>query len=579
MIFLKLKKFISIRKIPILIVALSSFIIWPLLMPGFFWVQDYLQVIRIYEMRQCIEDLQIPCRWVSDMGSGFGFPLFNYYGVFPYYIAAISSYLLGYIGAAKLIFFLPLVFGGVFMYILAKEVLGKEAGFVAAILYLFAPYRALDIYVRGSISEIFAMTLMPLVFYFFLKLIKTSGRVHFFTATFALAIFLLNHNLITMLFLPLLLVWIIYWLFAQIKYKELKRTAVAVIVSVTLGFLLASFFILPAYFEQSLIQAQNLKESEFIPNFRSHFLTINQLFFSRFWGYGISTWGENDGISFQVGWPHWQLVLVVCFFMFLGFLRTIIGYLKKFPFIELESNKNYLLYSMFLIISIASLLMTHNKSAFLWELIDKLQFVQFPWRFLSISIFSTSFLAGAIVLFFKKQYRIYIVAVIVFLTIFLNFRYFQPQSFKYNLTDKNMLTGSEWEFYQQGSLTDYLPQSARKPTKIAPAMPSIKGDAEIENFKKSSNKFVFQVRAKNRTIIDIPIFDFPVWKIFTNGLPIRHSSKGEFGTIRIELNPGNYLVTGYFENTWLRIFANLLSALASVIILLIFLNRKRLFRL
>ncbi|OGE33552.1 hypothetical protein A3J19_02320 [Candidatus Daviesbacteria bacterium RIFCSPLOWO2_02_FULL_41_8] len=556
--------FILRYKIPILLLLLSGFIVWPLLVPGFFRVQDYLQVMRIYEMRRCIEDLQIPCRWVADMGSGYGFPLFNYYGVFPYYIAAISSYFLGFIGAAKLIFFLPLVLGGVFMYFLAKEVFGKEAAFVSAVLYAFAPYRALDIYVRGSITEVFAMALMPLVFYFFLILIKSASLVNFLAATFTLAIFLLNHNLMTMLFLPLLIVWVIYWLFIQRKTSRFGKNLAVVFLSLVLGFLLASFFILPAYFEQNLIQAENLKESEFIPNFRAHFVTVNQLFFSRFWGYGASIWGDQDGLSFQVGWPHWQLALIA------GCLLLIQGFKDRFSLRE----KNYLLYFIFFAVSVASLLMTHNKTAFVWELIGKLQFVQFPWRFLSVAIFFVSFLGGVIVLFIKSRYRVYFIVIITFLTVFLNFRYFQPEYYKNNQSDKDLLTGSEWEFYQQGSLTDYLPKAARKPTKIAPGMPIVKGDAKVENFTKSSNKFKFRVEVKNRAIIDIPVFDFPIWKILANGKAIEHSDKGEFGSIRIELSPGSYIVNGYFENTWLRTAANSLSLIAAGVILLIILRRK-----
>lgn len=568
MVFLKFKTFFLQYKIPILLLVLSGFIVWPLLLPGFFRVQDYLQVIRIYEMRRCIEDFQIPCRWVSDMGSGYGFPLFNYYGVFPYYIAAFSSYFLGYIGAAKLIFFLPIVLGGIFMYILAKEVFGKEAAFVAAILYLFAPYRALDIYVRGSISEIFAMTLIPLIFYFFLKLIKSSDLVNFLATTFTLAIFLLNHNLMNMLFLPMLLVWVIYWLFIRRESGGLRKTAIIVMLSIILGFLLASFFILPAYFEQNLIQDQNLRESELVPNFRAHFVTVNQLFFSRFWGYGVSTWGDKDGLSFQVGWPHWQLALIVVCLLLLQRIRNR----------GLEKSRNYLLYFIFFSVSITSLLMTHNKSAFLWELFGKLQFVQFPWRFLSTAIFSVSFLGGAIVLFIKKQYRIYSILIITILTIFLNYRYFQPENFEYHLSDKDLLTGSMWEFYQQGSLTDYLPKDAQKPNKIAPKMPIVKGEAKITNYEKSSNKFKFRVGVKDQTIVEVPIFDFPNWQVFANGLPIEHSNKGEFGTIQIELAQGDYLVSGFFENTPLRVVANSLSTVALGIVLLVIFSRKSVFR-
>ncbi len=564
---LKLKTFFLQYKELVFLLLLSGFIVWPLIMPGFFRVQDYLQVIRIYEMRQCIEDLQIPCRWVSDMGSGYGFPLFNYYGVFPYYLGAVASYFLGFIGTVKLIFFLPLVLGGIFMYILVREVLNKEAGFLAAVLYLFVPYRALDIYVRGAISEIFAMTLMPLVLYFFLKLIKSSGRINFFSTTFVFTIFLLNHNLITMLFLPILAIWLIYWLFIYRNFSEFKITVIIVLLSFALGFMLASFFILPAYFEQNLIQDQNLRESDLIPNFRAHFVTINQLFFSRFWGYGASTWGNQDGLSFQVGWPHWQLLIAFVFLFLVQFIRNR-GFGK---------SKNYLLYYILLVISLISLLMTHNKSAFIWEAISKLQFVQFPWRFLSISIFSVSFLGGAIVLFLKKQYRIYFIAIITLLTIFLNFKYFQPENFKYNLSDKNLLTGSEWEFHQQGSLTDYLPLNAQKPNKIASKVPIVKGDAKVENFKKSSNKFEFSVDVKNRATIDIPIFDFPNWRVFVNGLLIGHSDKGEFGTIRIELSSGNHFVSGRLENTPIRVVSNVISILGIAILSLIFLNRKQVF--
>ncbi|OGE72398.1 hypothetical protein A3H40_04100 [Candidatus Daviesbacteria bacterium RIFCSPLOWO2_02_FULL_38_15] len=562
-----MKIFLLKYKIPIFLFLLSGFVVWPLLLPGFFRVQDYLQLIRIYEMRQCIEDLQIPCRWVADMGSGYGFPLFNFYGVFPYYLAAVSSYVIGYIGAVKLIFFLPLVLGGIFMYLLAREVYGRQAAFIAAVLYLFAPYRALDVYVRGSISEIFAMTLILLVFYFFLKLIRSSDRGNFLAATFTLAFFLLNHNLMTMLFLPFLVAWVIYWLFIQRKTNRFRRTLAVVLSSFVLGLLLVSFYVLPAYFEQNLIQIENLKESEFIPNFRAHFVTIKQLFFSRFWGHGISTWGDQDGISFQVGWPHWQLVPITVSLLLLQLIRNK----------SLKKSNNLLLYFIFFVVSIASLLMTHNKSAFFWEWFDKLQFVQFPWRFLSIAIFFVSFLGGAIILFLKKQYRIYFIVAITFLSIFLNFKYFQPENFKYNLSDEDLLKGSEWEFYQQGSLTDYLPKNAQEPNKIAPSIPTFNGDAKIENFKKSSNKFEFRAEIKDRTVVDIPVFDFPNWRVFANGLPVKHSNQGEFGTIRIELGSGNYFVNGIFENTWLRVIANSLSVLAVGLVLLISLRRKLLF--
>src|SRR3989344_5879342 len=107
-----MKKYITRYWQILLIVGLSLITAWPLFVPGYFSHHDDLQVMRIFEMRKCFSDFQIPCRWVPDMGYGNGYPIFNFYSVFPYYLGALASFAIGYIGAAKLLFFLPLILGG-----------------------------------------------------------------------------------------------------------------------------------------------------------------------------------------------------------------------------------------------------------------------------------------------------------------------------------------------------------------------------------------------------------------------------------------------------------------------------------
>src|SRR3990167_8642937 len=145
---------------PILIILIFSiFIIWPIFRPGYFSHHDDLHVMRIFEMRKCIEDLQIPCRWVPDMGYGNGYPLFNYYNPFPYYIGGILSFIFGYVISAKILFFIAAILGGVSMYLLSKKLFGEWGGITAAILYQFAPYKALDLYVRGALAESFGIAI------------------------------------------------------------------------------------------------------------------------------------------------------------------------------------------------------------------------------------------------------------------------------------------------------------------------------------------------------------------------------------------------------------------------------------
>ncbi len=295
---IKLSKFY-----PVILALLLLLITWPVFTPGYFSHHDDLQVMRIFEMRKCLEDFQIPCRWVPDMGYGNGFPLFNYYGPFPYYIGGLASFVLGFVNSAKLLFLISLVVGPIAMYFLGKEIFGKTAGLTAAVLYAFAPYRALDIYVRGAIGESFAMALIPLVLYWALKLIKKKDLSDFVFLALSFAAFLTSHTVMTLYFTPILIVWIGYWTIILKDFKSLK----AVITSLVVGFGVASFYIIPAFLEKSLAQTDNLIRADL--NFRAHYVNLQQLFFDRSWGYGASILGIQDGISFQLGWPHWFIAV------------------------------------------------------------------------------------------------------------------------------------------------------------------------------------------------------------------------------------------------------------------------------
>lgn len=557
---------------PILILlALSILIVWPLFLPGYFSHHDNIQTIRIFEMRRCFEDGQIPCRWVPDMGYGYGFPLFNYYGVFPYYLGGFFSLFLGYIGAAKALFFIPLILGGISMYYLSKELFGsKLVGFLSGVLYLFAPYRALDAYVRGAIAESFALAIIPLVFYFSLKLIKNNSAHYFFATTFSLGVFLTNHNIMTLFFMPLLLVWVIYHLVEQ-KSKNVTQ----VIFSIGLGIGISSFYFIPAYFEKNLVQIQNLLESEYIPNFRAHFVTLRQLFTDRFWGYGASTWGERDGISFQVGWPHWWLTAIITFFGFLKLIAKINILPEKINvIISVLSNKLtwsqaklvIILFSIFTIY----LLMTHNKSAFIWEAVETLQFSQFPWRFLSVVIFAVSLLGGLVILLFKQRWQLPILILVTLVTVILNWQLFRPEKFFYSQTDETLLSGEDWDFQRKGAIVDYLPLLAKEPKQPASFNPEVlSGEAEAKNFVNRSNYWKFKIHAFDNTLVEVPVFDFPNWQVYINNKKVEHSLTEVLGTILVKVNPGEYIVEGKFENTSIRTLSNLLT-LVSFITLLYF---------
>ena len=531
-----MKKFFLNNWPLILIFALSALIIWPLFIPGFFSHHDNLQVMRIFELRKCFADLQLPCRWVPDMGYGNGFPLFNFYGPLAYYVGAVASYILGYIGAAKFLFFLPLVFAAVGMYLLAKELFGKIPGTVSAVLYLFAPYRALDSYVRGAVGESFALAIIPFVFYFFLRLVKQKDRKYFALATFTTFIFLVSHNIMTMIFTPLIIVWVLYWLYKE-KWKGLKIS----LLSLGLAFGISAFFILPAFFEKGLVQTEALTRAEL--DFRAQFVKVSQLFTDRSWNYAGSQPQSPNTISYQIGWPHWWLVI-----------------LSLIAVVLTKKKKEIVLFSLLLLMFVSGVFMTHNKSAPVWELIKILIYVQFPWRFLSIVIFSSSLLGGYLMSFFKEKKLIAVSTAVIILTVTLNWQYFKPEHFYYGLTDSQLLSGQSYIDQQAGALLDYIPKTALEPREPAPAEPFFtQGAGEIKNFVNKSNRWEFDAVITKDASIVIPVFDFPNWTVLVDGNVFPHSHNNILGRIEINLPEGGYRVKGEFRNTPIRTFANILS--------------------
>ena len=537
----------------LLIVAFSILIVWPTFIPGFFFHHDDLQVMRIYEMQKCFADLQIPCRWVPDMGYGNGYPLFNYYSALPYYIGAILSYGIGLVNSAKALFFIPLLLGGVSMFLLGNRLFGKEAGFLAGMLYLFAPYRALDAYVRGAIAESFALAIIPLVFYFLLKILDKPGRLNVTLGSVSLACFLLSHNIMTMFFMPFVALWALIFLYLS-KWKNWKP----LLTSVILGVGLSAFFLIPVFLEKDLVQTETLTQGG--SDFRTHFVGVGQLFLDRTWGYGGSQFGPEDSISFQVGWPMWWLVILAIPALFINFKKDL----------KITSAVIFLLI-MFGI----SIFMQHNKSAFIWEAVSPLHYAQFPWRLLSLSIFAGSLLGGFAFYYFQPRLKIFAVIALALLTVWLNVNFFLPREFYSWINDTNKIQDPLWEIQQKASILDYLPKTAQEPQGRAPDnIILISGNAEGSNYNPRSNSFSVNINAIEKSYVQIPILDFPNWEVYVNGEKYEHDNKGPLGRISLYLEPGNYEVKGYFKDTPIRTIANLTTLASAILLGLIYFNKR-----
>lgn len=502
--------------------------------PGFFPTQDYIYVARIYQMDKSLKDGQFPVRWVSDFR--YGEPLYNFYAPLAYYVGVVVHSLgFNFLITTKILFGLGFIFSGVSMFFLGKELFGKLGGLLSAILYIYAPYHSVDVYVRGALSESWALAFFPLIFLFSLKLSQKINIKNFVFLSLSLAGLFFTHNIMTVLFLPFFSLWMGFLVW---KDRNLK-TAKYLVLATLLGVVLASSFLLPAFFEKDFVQSKYLLNGYF--DFRGHFVAIPQ-FFSTFWGYGASLWGAKDDMSFQVGLVHWA-VLGLSLFLTLLFRKD-----KKILYLNL-----FLAFAFVL-----SLFMQHNRSAFIWEEFSILAFTQFPWRFLGISIFFASLVGGSLAVFLKNKLSLALFLIIP-ITLFAYIGYFQPDSYYLDSVEDHYIS-KEILSKDDRLPKDYLPIWVKEVALEKIDTPQVKnGKAEIQGFEKRTSKVKFEVKVLEDADLEVPITYFPGWEVFANGKKIPLEEPSKLGLIRFKVPKGEYKIDAKFSDTAIRTTGNLLS--------------------
>lgn len=560
--FLFLKKWIIENKFFFVGFLLSLSLLWPLFKAPYFSHHDDVQVIRLYEMSKCFKDGQIPCRLVPDLGGLYGYPIFNYYAPLPYYFGEIIYFISNsLIFSAKIMFAASFLGAYVFMYLLGRKIWGEMGGSIAGIFYSFAPYHSVDFYVRGAMGEMWALMLFPLNLWAFLRLIEKINIVNLLISSFSVALLFTSHNLSAMIFSPVIMVWIIM-LF--LKKKEKKFIWFSVF-SFLLGLALSAFYLLPMLVEKNLVHVETTTYGYF--SYTEHFKGLRKLLLDTSWGWGASVrevpGGEKDGLSFQIGWVHllsWVVVLILAF---------------KSPIKDKFIRMVVLFSSVGVLVSI---FMIHPRSEFVWKAIESLKFIQFPWRFLMLTIFFISFLSGGIFFFLQNQKIKKIMwIVLVTLVVILNFSHFRPEKF-IQTSDKELLTGENWDKQIKRSIFDYLPIYAKAPpAELATKRYEIlSGDIKVINYKEGTNWISFNTYSKTNSTIRLSQYYFPDWKILIDEKETSIEYNNSLGLMTINIPKGDHKIEARFYDTPIRSISNIISLITVLLMAFLFLyNLKK----
>lgn len=487
-------------------------------------------IVRFYQFDKALMEGNLYPRWASDFNKGFGIPLFNYVYPLPNYIASFF-HLFGtsFIDAFKFQMFLSLVISAVFFYLWSREFWGNLGGAVSSIFYTFSPYHFVDIYIRGSVGEVWALAFAPALLWSLTKFINYKQQSFFFLSIASFALIIFSHNILALMFIPFVFIYAGFLIISRKRKKYLMFNTLCIVL---LGLGLSAIFWLPALIEEKY--TLGLK----IFDFSSHFPQLYQLLIPS-WGSGFSGANVQNQMSFQIGIANLLAV-------FISFSVVILTRHRR--------DKNLKIAILFLISFLLVFFLMTRQALFIWKNIPFMNYFQFPWRFLSLEIIIASFLAGSIVYFWKSKLLTMLLILLVFL---LGIGYAKPAYYldrndEFYMNNPTFIDGTN-SATNAFNTTWMNFKIAKQKEKIV----FISGKGKVEQKVKRSNLYVFKADIENNSEILVNTAFFPGWTVKIDGEKA-NIARTRDGLFSFKISQGSHEIKIAFEDTNIRKVANII---------------------
>jgi hypothetical protein len=535
--------------------------IYFLLYPGFYEPHDLHHLADIYQMYRAVESGQMPPRWGPDFLYGFGHPLFNFYYLIPFYLGAAFFAIFGSLQASfEFVFIFSVLLSSLGMYLFLRKYVGKWSAFAGSTLFIYTPYRAVQIYVRGAMGEALALALLPWVALALINLVRKPVGRNLVILSVVVAVFILTHNYFWFLSAPFLFPLLL------IEKQKATKAVKALFISGFLSLGLSAYWWLPALIEQRLVSAKTP-----FP-LLDHFPFVKQLILPS-WGYGSSVWGPGDGLSFQIGIVNLLVVLLFIAF-FVAFRKVKIG--EKLQNLGLWTISGFC----------AAVFFMNIRSYPLWKSLPFHDFIQFPWRLLFLTTFFSAVM-GALVVELVKNHKIKISLATSFIAILLTLSYFRPSAIYFksdnqylsrffanrSLEGEKDFVAEEYRNYSEDYLL--LPNWVEEKPSSLPNQKIQSVEAVVTNIQQvSAVSWLGVVESESGAEVYFNSLYFPGWFVTVDGKQTETRFSNDLGRVVLNIKPGKHQLRIFWKETALRKFADIIS-ISSLIICIGFCLRQK----
>jgi hypothetical protein len=420
---------------------------------------------------------------------------------------------------------IALVAAGVSMFVLARRWLDCGDAIFAAVLYAVNPYHLVIVYWRSAFAELLASCLLPLLLAFVLK---AAGRGQECPP-------LMGRRAIIPLALVLAAAWLTnapaavivhYSLALLVVYFAWQRRSPRLLLvgagAVGLGAGLAAFYLLPAIYEQRWINIAQAVSAGSRP--ADNFLFIH------------TADADHDAFNHLISW--------------VAVLEMMVIFAAAWAARRWRETKREL-WTVLFGWAVACAVLMFPVAGVLWKVLPKMQFMQFPWRWLLClsMIFSVFVTLGMRRWWWRAA--VCGMAILVIVTVWQRVQapWWDNADDLREMQD-NMASGAGYdgvdEYTPSGEEPEAIDKNARTVTVAGPSHAAI----HIQRWDAESRMFTAEMSAPDR--LALRLFRYPAWRVEVNGRAVETAARPDTGQMLVPVGAGMNRVQITFMRTWDR---------------------------
>jgi hypothetical protein len=480
-------------------------------------------------------------RWAALAHFAYGEPRFVFYPPASWILGALLSVVFPWKVASCVYIWLVLTLAGVSMFVVAGRWFDRSDAIFVGAFYAVNPYHLVIVYWRSAFAELLASCLLPLLLLLVVRIAEGERRVVVPLSLLLAAAWLTNAPAALMIHYSLALLLVIFaW--QQRSLRILWTGAIAV----AIGACLAGFYLLPAIYEQKWVNIAEAVSAGSRP--QDNFLFIH------------TTDHDHDAFNHLTSWVAMLEIVAT-----LG-TAWAAGAWRK--------TKRKLWIGLLAWAVVCSVLM-FPVTALIWRFLPKLEFMQFPWRWLlCLSMIFAIFVTASMRQWWMRV-AIYAVGVLVIVGAW--HRIQQPwwdnaadlREMQDNMADRVGYEGTD-EYTPVGADPSAIDKNANDVTASGTANAAI----HIIQWNAESKSFTAEMPAADQ--LGLRLFRYPAWKVTVNGRAVKPGERPETGQILVPVDAGMNRVQITFRRTWDRTAGAWISDLTAWCLLLwIVLARNR----